>query len=76
MSSTEKATRCMPISLGRVGSESIACGMDVFEELEATVAVWRLQHRDVGVVAVEADGGVRPFSTDRVPTEDGRDRGR
>src|SRR5687767_3013539 len=33
-------------------------GVDVLEELEATVAVWRLEHRDVGVVAVEADGGV------------------
>src|SRR4051812_28598494 len=30
-------------------------GMDVLEELQATAAVWRLEHRDVGVVAVEAD---------------------
>ena len=46
-------------------------GMDVLEELEATVAVWRLEHGDVGVVAVEADGGVGPLSTDRVTAEDG-----
>ena len=58
----------MPISLGRVGSVD-RVGVDVFEELEATVAVWRLEHRDVGVVAVEADGGVGPLSTDRVTSE-------
>src|SRR5215212_3125969 len=47
-------------------------GVDVLEELEATVTVWRLEHRDVGVVAVEADRGVGPLSTDRVTTEDGQ----
>src|SRR5262249_60905633 len=47
-------------------------GVDVLEELEATVAVWRLEHGDVGVVAVEADGGVGPLSTDRVTAEDGQ----
>ena len=47
-------------------------GVDVFEELEATVAVWRLEHRDVGVVAVEADGGVGPLSTDRVTSKNGQ----
>jgi len=46
--------------------------VDVLEELEATVAVWRLEHRDVGVVAVEADGGVGPLSTDRVTAENGQ----
>ena len=46
--------------------------MNVFEELEAAVAVWRLEHGDVGVVAVEADGGVGPLSTDRVTAEDGQ----
>jgi hypothetical protein len=46
-------------------------GVDVLEELEATVAVWRLEHGDLGVVAVEADGCVGPLSTDRVTTEDG-----
>ena len=46
-------------------------GVDVLEELEATVAVWRLEHGDVGVVAVEAYGGVAPLSTDRVTAEDG-----
>src|SRR3954447_22550729 len=47
-------------------------GVDVLKELEATVAVWRLEHGDVGMVAVEADGGVGPLSTDRVPAEDGQ----
>src|SRR5215216_5874047 len=47
-------------------------GVDVLEELEATVTVWRLEHGDVGVVAVEADRGVGPLSTDRVTTEDGQ----
>ena len=46
--------------------------MDVLEELEATVAVGRLEHGDVGMVAVEADGGVGPLSTDRVTAEDGQ----
>jgi hypothetical protein len=47
-------------------------GVDVLEELEASVAVRCLQAGDVGVVAVEADGGVGPLSPDRVtaqPTE-------
>jgi hypothetical protein len=43
--------------------------VDVLEELEATVAVWRLEHRDVGVVSVEADGGVGPLSTNGVTSE-------
>ena len=42
------------------------------EELEATVAVRRLEHGDLGVVAIEADGGVGPLSTDRVTAEDGQ----
>jgi hypothetical protein len=46
--------------------------VDVLEELEATVAVWRLQHGDVGVVAVESNGGVGPLSTDRVTAEHGQ----
>ena len=44
------ATARNPLRLDRVG-------VDVLEELEATVAVWRLEHGDVGVVAVEVDGG-------------------
>src|SRR5512138_1831055 len=47
-------------------------GVDVLEELEATVAVRRLEHGDVGVVAVEANRGVGPLSTDRVTAEDGQ----
>ncbi len=47
-------------------------GVDVLEELEATAAVRRLEHRDLGVVAVEADGGVGPLAADRVTAEDGQ----
>jgi hypothetical protein len=43
--------------------------MDVLEQLEATVAVGRLQHGDSRVVAVEADRGVGPLSADRVTAE-------
>jgi hypothetical protein len=46
-------------------------GVDVLEELEATAAVGGLQHGDVGVVAVEADGRVGPLTADRVAAEDG-----
>ena len=46
--------------------------MDVLEELEAAVAVRRLEHGDLGVVAVEADGAVGPLSTDNVTAEDGQ----
>ena len=72
MSSTEKATRCMPISLGRVGVVSIASGWMYSKKLKAAVAVWRLEHGDVGVVAVEADGSVGPLATDRVTAKDGQ----
>src|SRR5690606_14765166 len=44
--------------------------MEVLEELEAAVAVGRLEHGDLRVVSVEADGGVRPLSAHRVPAED------
>src|SRR3954470_21688371 len=40
--------------------------MDVLEQLQATVAVRRPEHRDLGVIAIEADGGVGPLSADRV----------
>ena len=62
MSSTEKATRCMPISLGRVGFVSIASGVDILERLGAAAAVG-VEHGDVCVVPVEADGGVGPLLT-------------
>jgi hypothetical protein len=35
-------------------------------------SVSRLEHGDIGVVAVEADGCVGPFPTDRVTAEDGK----
>src|ERR1700704_2374176 len=47
-------------------------GVDVLEELKATVTVWRLEHRDVGVIAIKADGSVGPLTTDRV-TGDARE---
>jgi hypothetical protein len=44
--------------------------VDVLEELKATVTVWRLEHRNVGVVAIKADGSVGPLTTDRVTADD------
>jgi hypothetical protein len=72
MSSTEKATRCTPISLGRVGSVSIASGWMYSKTSRRPLpsGVWRLAHGDLGVVAVEADGCVGPLFTDRVTAED------
>ena len=72
MSSTEKATRCMPISLGRVGSVSIASGWMYSKSSRRPLPSRRLEHGDIGVVAVEADSGVGPLSTDRVTAEDGK----
>lgn len=46
--------------------------MDVLEELEAAVAVWGLEHGDLGVVAVETHGGVGPVAADGGPTQDGQ----
>src|SRR3954469_19808001 len=45
-------------------------GVDVLEELKATVTVWRLEHRNVGVIAIKADGSVGPLTTDRVTADD------
>jgi hypothetical protein len=45
-------------------------GVDVLEELEATVTVWCLEHRNVRVVAIKADGSVGPFATDRVTADE------
>ena len=58
--------------VGQRGLRLDRVGVDVLEELEATVAVRGLEHRDVGVVAVEADGGVGPLAADRVAAEDGQ----
>src|SRR3978361_112668 len=44
--------------------------MDVLEELKATITIWRLEHRNVGVVAIKADGSVGPPATDRVAADD------
>lgn len=45
-------------------------GMDVLEELETTMTVWRLEHRNPCVVAIKADRSVGPFTTDRVTADD------
>src|SRR5919197_1547050 len=55
---------------GRVHLDRV--GVDVLEELEATVAVRRLEHGDLGMVTVEADGSVGPLSPDRVTAENGQ----
>ena len=44
--------------------------MEVLEELETTVAVRGLQHRDPSVVAVKSDGRVGPLAADRVTADD------
>jgi hypothetical protein len=54
-----------PCGLGLDGSR-----MDVLEQLKPPVTVWGLEHGDVGVVAVQANGGIRPLSTDRIPAQD------
>jgi hypothetical protein len=72
MSSTEKATRVHADLVRPGGLRLDRVGVNVLEELEAAVAVWRLEHCDVGVVAVEADGGVGPLTTDGVSAEDGQ----
>jgi hypothetical protein len=59
----------MPISLGRVGRLD-RLGVEVLEELQAAVAVRRLEHRDPGAVAVEADGRIGPLAAHRVAAED------
>ena len=69
MSSTKSVETGLPDLVRPGGLRLDRVGVDVLEELEATVAVWRLEHCDVGVVAVEADGGVGPLSTDRVTSE-------
>ena len=46
--------------------------VDVLEEFETTVSIWRLEHGDLGVVAVETDGGVGPLSADDVTADDGQ----
>ncbi len=45
-------------------------GMDVLKEFKATVTVWRLEHRYLGVVAIKADGGVGPLAADGVTADD------
>ena len=72
MSSTEKG-HAVHADLVRPGGLRLdRVGVDVLEELEATIPVWRLEHRDSGVVTVETDSGVGPVSTDRVTAEDGQ----
>src|SRR6478736_271893 len=56
--------------VGTSGLRLDRVGVDVLEELEAAVTVGRLEHRDLGVVAVEADGRVGPLTADRVTTDD------
>ncbi len=47
-------------------------GVGVLGEVESNVAVRRPSHRDVGVVAVQADGSVSSLPTDRRPADDGQ----
>ena len=56
--------------VGQGGTRLDRVGMDVLEQLEPTVTIRRLEHGDVGVVAIGPDGGVAPLSRDRVTTKD------
>ncbi|GGW65537.1 hypothetical protein GCM10010340_49850 [Streptomyces griseoloalbus] len=56
--------------VGKSGLRLDRFGVDVLKELKATVTVWRLEHRDVGVIAIKADGSVGPVTTDRVTADD------
>jgi hypothetical protein len=44
--------------------------VEVFEEFKARVAVRRLKHGDIGVIAIETDGGIGPFSANGVAAEE------
>ena len=50
----------------------MASGWRYSKSSSPSVAVRRLQHGDLGVVAVEADGGVGPLATDGVAADDGQ----
>src|SRR5205809_7262156 len=56
--------------MGTSGPRLDRIRVDVLEELKATVTVWRLEHRDLGVVAIKADGGVSPLTTHCVTADD------
>jgi hypothetical protein len=43
--------------------------MEILEELEATVTVWRLEHRDLRKIAVKANRDIRPLATDCVAAQ-------
>jgi hypothetical protein len=45
-------------------------GMDVFEELESTMTIWGLEHRDVGVVSIKSNGSIGPLAADRVTADE------
>lgn len=45
-------------------------GVKILEELELAVTIRRLENGDLGVVAIEADGGVGPVSADCVAADD------
>src|SRR6185437_1974708 len=56
--------------VGRSGLRFNRLRMDVLEELQTTVTVRRLEHRNLGVITVEADSGVGPLAADRVAADD------
>ena len=44
-------------------------GMDVFKELESTTTIWRLEHRDIGMVSIKSHGSIGPLAADRVTAD-------
>lgn len=61
-----------PDLVGTGGARLDGLGMDVLEELEATLTVWCLEYRDLGVVAVQANSCVCPLAADRVTADEGQ----
>lgn len=55
--------------VGKSGLRLDRIGLDVLEELNASLAIGGLEHRDAGVVAVKAHGGVSPFTADRLTAD-------
>ena len=55
------------VRLDGIGVDRV--GVHVLEEFDPAAAVGRRQHRDVGGVAVEPDGGVGPLPADAVTAQ-------
>ena len=62
-----------PVHTDLVGTRRLGLdrvGVDVLEELKATVTVRRLKHRELDVIAIESDRSFGPLAADGVSAED------